>query len=197
MMQAPLFGLILAGGESLRMGEDKSAIRYHGVPQARHLAQLLTPYTERVLVSVRAAQCQAVHLQGLETVRDHYAPRSALNGIVSAMRAFPGTSWLVVAVDMPYITPGAIETLISARNAAAGATCFESPAKGGPDPLFAVWEADRFAALEALLEAEGHTCPRRALKALGAHVLKNAVAAEILHNVNTPSERDALTRHAS
>jgi molybdopterin-guanine dinucleotide biosynthesis protein A len=187
-----IYGLVLAGGRSERMGSDKGALHYHGTDQAHYMAQLLAPYVGDTYISVRREQLGAAHLQGLKTLSDHYAAASPLNGIVSAMRRHAHAAWLVVAVDMPYVTCAALETLLAQRDATAVATCFESPAKGGPDPLLALWESHAFAALEQhLLQGGGHACPRSALKKLGAHILQNAVAPQVLRNINTPQERQA------
>ncbi len=188
-----LHGLILAGGHSRRMGRDKSAIAYHGSAQTYHLAQLVAPYTSQCFVSIREQQKDATHLAGLSPVFDHYAIASPLNGIVSAMRDMLGASFLVIAVDMPHIDASAIETLLSHRDASKAATCFESPIKGGPDPLFAIWEAHAFRELDTRLRAtDSHTCPRTILQELGAHVISAGVPDSILENINTPEEYATL-----
>ncbi|MCB0529955.1 MAG: NTP transferase domain-containing protein, partial [Saprospiraceae bacterium] len=43
-----LYGLVLAGGESRRMGTPKSLISYHGMPQYRHAATLLGAYCSKI-----------------------------------------------------------------------------------------------------------------------------------------------------
>lgn len=190
-MSQPLHGLVLAGGRSARMGCDKAVLDYHGAPQSQHLARLLAPFCDRVFISLRADQVDADFARGLTPIVDAYPQATPLNGILSAMRAMPGASWLVVAVDMPAIDRDAIETLLTHRDPARTATCFESPAKGGADPLFAVWESHAFAALEARVLA-GKPCARGALKALGANILVGAVSPRVLANANTPQEYAAL-----
>jgi molybdopterin-guanine dinucleotide biosynthesis protein A len=188
-----LYGLVLAGGQSMRMGRDKGALVFHGTDQTHHLATLLAPYVQEVFVSVRSQQLGAAHLVGLQAIEDCYPAPTPLNGIVSAMRFKPDASWLVIAVDMPNITCESIATLIAQRGATAIATCFESPAKGGPDPLFAIWEGHGFAALEALIaNTHDHLCPRNLLKTLPARILQGAVAPHVLDNVNTPQELASL-----
>ncbi len=183
-----LNGLVLAGGRSLRMGQDKGAMVWHGLPQTQYLAALLAPFVDEVFVSVRKDQAGMAHVSGLAMVEDHYPCPSPLNGIVSAMRMQPKTNWLVVAVDMPHVDRPAVEALLERRDASKVATCFESPGKGGPDPLLAVWEGHAFSLLEPMVQRTEHVCPRNVLKTMPVLVLKDAVAARVLDNINTPDD---------
>ena len=51
-----LFGLILSGGRSTRMGNDKGLISYHGLPQREYLYQLAANFCEDTFLSIRAEQ---------------------------------------------------------------------------------------------------------------------------------------------
>ena len=51
-----LNGLVLAGGKSQRMGEDKGQINYHGKPQREYLYDLLNGFTESTYMSCRPDQ---------------------------------------------------------------------------------------------------------------------------------------------
>ncbi len=56
-MDAPLYGLVLAGGRSTRMQRDKAALEYRpGQTQLEFAMQLLAPRVTRAFVSVRADQ---------------------------------------------------------------------------------------------------------------------------------------------
>ncbi|MEM1257158.1 MAG: NTP transferase domain-containing protein, partial [Bacteroidota bacterium] len=53
---SPLYGLILSGGRSIRMGHDKGLIAYHGSPQREYLYNLATQFCEAVHYSARKDQ---------------------------------------------------------------------------------------------------------------------------------------------
>ena len=46
-MSAPLYGLVLAGGRSTRMGQDKAALAYHGKSQLDWAMDLIRPFVEQ------------------------------------------------------------------------------------------------------------------------------------------------------
>lgn len=194
-MDKPLYGLILAGGKSTRMGRDKSTLVYHhGKDQVRYLYEVLSPSVDRVFVSIRNTQRYSAHLQGYDTIEDARHISSPLNGILSAMDRFPEASWLVLAVDMPNIDKNSIKELINMRNIEFPATCFNSPVKGGLDPLFAIWEAHAKTKIEALIAKDAITCPRNMLTLVGAYLVQDHVDANVLRNINTPQEyREALS----
>ena len=56
--QAPLYGLVLAGGRSTRMGQDKSLISYHGKAQREYMADLLGQWCSRTFISCRGDQVE-------------------------------------------------------------------------------------------------------------------------------------------
>ena len=52
----PVYGLVLAGGKSMRMGTDKGAIAYHGKAQREYAADLLKDLGIETYLSVRSEQ---------------------------------------------------------------------------------------------------------------------------------------------
>lgn len=95
---------------------------------------------------------------------------------------------------MPFINETAIHTLLKTRNPELSATCFTSPVKGGPDPLFAIWEAHAQAEIEDLVVNESITCPRHLLSRLKINLVETGIDANVLRNINTPQEyRDILS----
>ena len=69
-INAPLYGLILAGGDSTRMGTDKSKISYHkGLTQKEHLLRALSPFCKKVIISQRTAPATA---SGTEMLNIHH-----------------------------------------------------------------------------------------------------------------------------
>jgi molybdopterin-guanine dinucleotide biosynthesis protein A len=184
----PLYGLVLAGGRSRRMGRDKAALAYQGgVPHVRRTAALLSETCGRVFVSCRADQAADPLLDGLEQIPDAFAVGGPLNGILSAQAAHPGAAFLVAACDLPFLSSEALRALAAARDPAAPATAYENPARDGAiEPLCAIYEPGLADAARTLMAA-GLTCPTKILNGLDTRRLAPADAL-FLANANTPED---------
>ncbi|MEO9483918.1 MAG: NTP transferase domain-containing protein [Ekhidna sp.] len=144
-MNEDLNGLILIGGQSTRMGEDKSAIQYHEKPQVQHLFELLSSSIPETYISMR--KDQKIDFSN-RLITDNLEVKGPLNGLLSAYEAFPFKAWLVLAVDMPFITDLTIEELIRERDMEVMATSLIGLESGLPEPLAAIWELQALKALK-------------------------------------------------
>jgi molybdenum cofactor guanylyltransferase len=190
-MTAPLYGLVLAGGRSSRMGQDKAALEYAGRSQLERAFALLEPLVSRCFVSVRGDQrgdaLRSRHPQIVDAVEGLEGPAV---GIVSALRAHPDAAWLVVACDLPFLDIATVQHLIARRDPARMATAFRSSwDHREPEPLCAIYEPAAAAALADHLAHRGN-CPRKFLTQSGA-LLLDQPRPQALDNVNTPQELEA------
>ena len=182
---APLLGLVLAGGKSTRMGEDKANIQWHGVPQWRYVAEQLRATGLPTFISVAASQ----KLDYPDQVQDTYPETGPIGGIRTAMEAHPNHAFLVAACDMPLLTTEVFDYLISKRNPKKIASLPIGP-KGFPEPLIAIWEP----AVADLIRAQMNTSNYRLKDLLGAEKqeLISVPWPNKLLNVNRPDEKTAL-----
>jgi molybdenum cofactor guanylyltransferase len=176
-----LNGLVLMGGQSRRMGRDKSGIVYHEKPQREHLTELLTPFCENVYWSVNQGQCAALTYPLM--LPDTYPEAGPLGGLLTAMTTYPQAAWLVVPCDLPNLDAATLGTLLAGRNAQAIATAFWDGDRSGPEPLVSLWEPAAGLSLRPFFEA-GHRSPRRFLLEHGAWLLEPP-ARYVFENVNT------------
>ena len=184
-----LHGLVLAGGQSQRMGRDKGAIAWHGKEQRYHMADLLREVCEEVYISCRPEQ-QPDLSSSYKTLPDTFTGLGPYGALLSAFREQPDVAWLVVACDLPLLDRQTLQQLTTGRNTAAIATTFESPHDGFPEPLIAIWEPKSYPVLLSFL-AQGYTCPRKVLINSAIKMLKPQNP-EALMNVNTPEELEQV-----
>lgn len=159
---AKLYGLVLSGGKSTRMGTDKGLIPYHGVPQREYLYDLLSQVCEETFISLREEQ--EVELPSrMRAIVDLNEYRGPYNGLLSAHKKYPDAAWLVLACDLPLIDLEALKELISKRDTTKQATAFALKENPLPEPLCAIWEPHAFAASVKYLNSGNGTCPRKYL----------------------------------
>ncbi len=184
MTTAPeIYGLVLVGGRSTRMGRDKATLHYGDKPQAVAAYELLTRCCARVFLSCRQGQGNAHGLPQIVDVVDNIGP---MGGILSAVAAHPDRAWLVLACDLPFLREATLRDLMTRRNATQLATAYRSAHDGLPEPLCAIYEPAIVGKLQEFV-ARDQVCPRKAL--LQLHVpLLDLPDLRALDNVNHPHE---------
>lgn len=134
----PLFGLVLTGGESSRMGTDKALIDYHGLPQEDRMRGLLLEYCEQVfVVGKRAADVNENHR--LTDLRQLNGIGPAA-GLLTAADRFPDVAWLVTGCDYPFVNAQALVQLVAQRSPEHDAVAFVNTDTNLPEPLLAIYE---------------------------------------------------------
>ena len=186
-----IYGLVLAGGKSTRMGEDKGLILWHGIPQRNYTAQLLEHFCDEVFISCREEQVTEIG-NTFQTITDSVDGKGPMVGILSAFKKYPDVAWLVIACDLPLIDAEAIDHLIEHRDTNAIATTYKSPHDGLPEPLITIWEPSSVAALNSFRE-QGYNCPRKVLINSNAKVIE-PLSAQALMNANTPEDAAAVKK---
>ena len=112
MENVPTIGVVLAGGRSSRMGQDKALVVVAGRPMIDWVSDALQAATGRVLVVGRddAPTSEAIPDLGVR----HRGP---LSGLAAATVHDPGATLVIVAVDQPWVRPATLQAMI-ARTAA-------------------------------------------------------------------------------
>lgn len=188
---AALFGLVLAGGRSVRMGRDKGAIDWHGVAQREYAAGLLSQICDKVFISCRAEQ--QGELGGVYPLLvDSVEGNGPIVAILTAFAEQEDAAWLVLACDLPLVTAETLIYLNKNRDEQSLATTFKSPYDGLPEPLVTIWEPAAAPILKLHL-ADGYRCPRKALirNEERVRVLLPPDPDDII-NTNTPEDLDRV-----
>nr|WP_290670103.1 molybdenum cofactor guanylyltransferase [Ardenticatena sp.] len=104
MARESLSAAVLAGGQSRRMGRDKTLLRLHGEPLIARVVRRLHALTDDVLVVTNEPQKYApLHLPA-RFVADVGGPgQGPLAGIAAALQAARAERVAIVAADMPFL----------------------------------------------------------------------------------------------
>jgi molybdenum cofactor guanylyltransferase len=144
------------------MHSDKAALVYHDKPQAEYSLDLLRPHCQQAFLSCRQDQANQGGFIGLPQIHDTFLDMGPMSGILSALRAYPGAAFLVIACDLPLLDAPSLAALVKARTPSLIATAFTGPQNGLPEPLCAIYEPGCYATLLEFL-GRGITCPRKVL----------------------------------
>ena len=130
--------LLLAGGESRRMGSDKATLIFQNEALWRRQLRILRDLApQKVFVSART---QSAWLpENTELLLDEPPSRGPLSGLAKALKSMRTSHLVVLAVDMPYVTREQLEFLCSQASAGRGVV----PVVGErAEPLAAVYPAE-------------------------------------------------------
>jgi molybdopterin-guanine dinucleotide biosynthesis protein A len=153
-------GLVLAGGESRRMGHDKALISIHGKPAFYHAAELLKNFCETVFVSCRENQDLMSNLveqpTWLKEVFDlqEFADKGPLSGLLSCLAHMgidqnetlavdtPFNGLLVLGCDYRNMTQETMENVVAVGQMQSRICCYQNHITGFIEPLVAYYPAE-------------------------------------------------------
>ena len=186
-------GLLLTGGRSTRAGTDKATLLVEGVTLASRTARALSEVAEPVLVVGPDAGL------GFETVDDpRRGPLVAFVWGAEALRARSHAGpILLVACDLPFVTPGLLAFVAGSVGDAHAAV---PTVEGWDQPLAACYAHDATRIARDVVDA-GAESMRELLDALDVRRLPESewagvAAATALIDVDTPADLEMARRMA-
>lgn len=188
-LEKPIYGLVMAGGRSRRMGQDKALFHYHnGQTQLEYCYRLLKSFCTNSFISVRQEQALSGEYSGFNSISDHFLDLGPLGGILSSMKTYPHAAFLVLAIDMPAVDERILTRLLEGRNPFRYATAFQSHAGDFPEPLCTIYEPKCYSRILSELPS-GLSCPTLFLKQSRIEKLPQFSSGNDLMNINFPHER--------
>lgn len=190
LMPPAIEALVLAGGKSSRMGQDKSQIEYHGIPHWQYLSLCVEDLGLPLNISCREDQMQNFERKGANLISDKVQEMGPIGGLISAFMKDSSKAYLTIASDLPNVNSAFLYELISQRDPSKFATAFVNKEKGWPEPLITIWEPRSFLRIMQFVGL-GNTCPRKVLMNSPVKLIEPSDQ-QFLLNVNNPEERDRV-----
>ncbi|GGN01549.1 hypothetical protein GCM10010967_39960 [Dyadobacter beijingensis] len=187
-----LYGLVICGGESTRMGTDKSLLVYHQKPQYEHVGDLLAPLCERVILGCNAQQAQTFHTT-YEKLTDlpAFAGAGPMTALLTAFATHPGNDFLVAGCDYPNLTTGELANFLHSVEKDSTAAAFYN-AEGFYEPLLGWYSKSAGTVLKEGFKT-GQRALQRFLQTENAGKYQPA-SAETMTSVDTPEAFRAAKR---
>ncbi len=177
------------------MGQDKALLRFNG----EYLIMRLIRTLQSVGAEVQIIGCPQRHsLFGLKVIPDLIESQGPVSGIYTALRSCSNDFALVVACDMPFITPEFFRLILQkARGCDAVIARLED---GSIEPLCSGYFKSCLPKIEASLAAgklrvTDFLCECRVTFMEESELKKNKLSTEIFMNINTPKEFRKLLHH--
>jgi molybdopterin-guanine dinucleotide biosynthesis protein A len=181
-MRAEATAIIMAGGQSTRMGRDKSLLPLKDQPMIKRVLDRLAPHFERLMVS--ANDPDRFRFLRVEVVPDRIAGRGPLMGIASALAASASDINFVIACDIPEFDMPLIRRML--REAADFDAVIPRTGRSQYEPLFAVYKRSAIHAMEQALSS-GKTRVMDGLTGCRVKYL-DVAAADRPKNINTMAD---------
>ena len=99
-------GIVLAGGESRRMGRDKAFLLLEGIPLIEHVLRSLRAVFPRTIIVTNNPSAYALY--DAAVVTDAVPKQCPLAGIYTGLLSSTDKYNFVAACDMPFLNPGLI-----------------------------------------------------------------------------------------
>lgn len=182
-----LYGLVVCGGQSSRMGKDKSLFDYHGQPQRYYLYEMVETLCEKVFISCNKEQAASIPKEFNILVDDaefeNIGPMAAL---LTAFKHYPDADFLVIGCDYPFINRHHLKKLVTADLSTIPAIAYYNKVTEKFVPLVAMYNHGIRPMLEANF-AKGQYSLNSLLREINAYTI-NAKSTEIIKSVNTNKE---------
>jgi molybdopterin-guanine dinucleotide biosynthesis protein A len=181
-------GIVLAGGASVRLGQDKALVEIAGRTLVERVVDVLRSVVDEIVLVTPSPERLA--WLGLSAVGDVYPGVGTLGGLHAGLSAIGSPYGLVVGCDMPLLKRGLLAYMISQI----GDAEVIMPRVGRfYEPLHAIYARSILSTLEARILA-GQRRIRQACDGLRTrYVLEDEIARYdpehlSFYNVNTPQE---------
>ena len=184
--------VILAGGESRRMGRDKAELCYNGAAFINRLSHELSDYNERLL-SVASLRIRVP--SHLRQVIDVQAGLGPISGVLTSLECCLSDALLFVPCDVPLFTKELGDYLCSMLTEGYDGVIAVSQ-NGQAHPLCAVYRKSAAPAFRAAIERGDNRIfsALENLRLLRVNICEAGFSDRLLTNVNTPDEYAGLLR---
>jgi molybdopterin-guanine dinucleotide biosynthesis protein A len=185
-------GIILAGGRSLRMGQDKTLLLFNNETLIeRTIKELQNVVDEIIIASNHTAK---YNMPGLVEVPDTYPGMGPLGGLHAGLMASKYQHSFVISGDMPLFT-GELATYLLERRE--GYDVIVPEIRSRWEPLCAVYSRNCIEPIGNCLQADVRKVYRfypqvRVLKISEAELKLVGDVEELFYNLNTPEDFNSL-----
>ncbi len=181
-----LTAIVLAGGKSSRMGQEKGLVLHQGIPFVQHICNALVQITDHIIINTANP---AYTTLGYPCIPDIIPDCGPVGGMYTSLYHTNTTYNIIVSCDVPLITPLVIRRLLTHHQADYNGTCYQHM------PLIGVYNQNIVTTLYNHIQAKQLKL-QKVLETLCIQSLP--ITEDIMHyttNINTPKEHTTAIQH--
>ena len=152
------YGLVVCGGNSRRMGTDKSMLIYYEKPQCYHVYEMLLPFCEKVFISCNERQANTVE-DGYNVLTDNpsFKTIGPMAALLTAFTQFPKKNILFIGCDYPFLTATDLQPFFSSCKEENRTAAFYNEQEDIYEPLLAWYPYQSFDELKKMYNANQYS----------------------------------------
>ncbi|KAA6439791.1 NTP transferase domain-containing protein [Dyadobacter flavalbus] len=187
MMRKGLYGMVVCGGQSTRMGTDKSEIVYYKKPQREHVSDMLRIFCEKVFVSCNSNQAGRIsNPDSLLIDLPEFSNIGPMAALLTANTVFPENDFLVLACDYPFIDAEDLDFFLQTINEKSFTAAFYNDKDSVYEPLIAWYSKESLQKIKNCFYNQQFSL-QRFLKESNAQQFK-PIHTDHLKSVDTPED---------
>ena len=176
-------GFVLAGGQSSRMGRDKALLPFEGKSLIEHVAGVVEQAAASATIIGDPSRYGSVGFPVVSDIRPGCGP---LSGIHTALTISQAAWNLILACDMPQVSPAFLLSLLDRAQASPSRCVIPAGPTGKPEPLCAAYHRRCLPAVTAALDGNIYKI-MDAVAELQPDIWR-VPESSCFHNVNTPRD---------
>lgn len=153
-----LYGLVVCGGNSARMGQDKSMLVYYKKQQRYHLYEMLENVCDKVFISCNSSQVNRMSKDYKALVDlscyENIGPMAAL---LTAFTQFPLNDFLIIGCDYPFISEKDVRKFLTSLKEKKMAAAFYNIEEKLYEPLLAWYSSEASKVLIQLFQEKQYS----------------------------------------
>lgn len=191
MIYRDITGVVLAGGRSSRMGQDKALMEWQGKPLVQHAVDILRQVCHTVIIG---SNRKDYLFTGCEIWPDEFAVQAPMIGIYSCLKRSRDAWIMVLTCDMPFVDARLFEYLLSHMQQYDAILPIHSG--NTVEPLCGLYNHSAIPLMEKCIEAQQYSMQQFARKSSHRFVsvgpFLDFFHADLFFNMNTPGDFNRL-----
>ncbi len=115
MNKNDITGIILSGGKSSRLGEEKGLATFNGKPLVSYAIDVLKPICSKLIISANN-QIDEYEKYGYDVIRDEISGVGPMGGILTCLKKSESRFNLVLSCDTPFMSTAVFEYLLESAD---------------------------------------------------------------------------------